>query len=213
MVRPTLACILVAMVVLVGSGCAGNREPAPITATATEVSVAESVLSEMGYARATDDAPRFTTSGQATISGDVQMDLRYRFNATTSRTVYTQPGPPPRVFGVWAVPLIEPEDVALTVDPLRNTGPATIADRAQDQYTDVSVTGDPGGNVSTTVLGTDVTVAVFEATGVVDGSRTEISLSVARLTHDGDVVAAVAITPRGQSHPEAVRTLLNGVRH
>lgn len=211
MVRPSVVVAIVAIVLV--AGCGGDREPDPITDSATAVSVSEDALDATGYGTLSADRPRFTTSGQATISGDVQMNLRYQFNATTSRAVYGNENDPPGVFAVWAVPLIEPEDVALTVDPLRDRDPTMVATRAQDRYQEItSVDPAAGGNLTGSMLGTDVTVARYEATARVDGSTTDVRLAIASVTHNGDVVIAVSITP-SPPDAETVRRFLAGVRH
>lgn len=211
MVRPSVALAVVVLVLL--AGCGGNREPDPITDSAAAVSVDDDALTAAGYAKLSTDRPRFTTSGQATISGDVQMDLRYQFNATTRRAVYATERAPPGVFAVWAVPLIEPEDVALTVDPLRDLGPTSLATRAQNRYREItSVEPAREGNSTVSLLGTEVTVARYTATATVDGSTTEVRLAVASTAHNGDVVVAVSITP-STNDAETTRQLFTGIRH
>ena len=212
MVRPSIALLIAILVV--AAGCSGNREPDPITDSAMAVSVSDGALEKTGFSQLTADRPRFTTSGQASISGDVQMNLRYQFNASTRRVVYGSTDSPPRVFAVWAVPLIEPEDVALTVDPLRDMGLATRAERAQDRYDRItSVEPASSGNLTARFLGTDVQVARYSATASRDGSETAIRLAAVTVTHDGDVVTAVFISPTGSVPPETIRSLLTAVQH
>lgn len=212
MVRPSVALLIAILVV--AAGCSGNREPEPITDSAMAISVSDEALEKAGFSQLTADRPRFTTSGQASISGDVQMNLRYQFNASTRRVVYGSTDSPPRVFAVWAVPLIEPEDVAMTVDPLRNMGPARLAERAQDRYDRItSVEPTTSENLTARFLDTDVRVARYAATASRGGSEISIRLSAVTVIHDGDVVTAVLISPTGSVPAETIRSLLAAVQH
>ncbi|MDX1745424.1 MAG: DUF6517 family protein, partial [Halobacteriales archaeon] len=112
-----------------------------------------------------------------------------------------------------SVPLIEPEDVALSVDPLRNLATSSLITRVQDRYSAIAdVEPASAGNSSARFLGSEVPVHQYIATADHDGSTTDVVVYVAQTRHDGEVVTAVGVAPRGTLDPAMIRTLITGTR-
>lgn len=210
--RARLAALATALVVVLAGcgGMGGPRTPETITATAGEATVSEAALSETGFTERNRTTRQLADSGTLEVAGDVQMEVNYRIEATTSRAVYGDADG--SVFAVYSVPLVEPDDVAATIDPLAGRSVTDVATRAQDTYGRFGEL-EPVENATVTMLGTEVTLARYVTTATGPNGSTEVILSVARVRHDGDVVVAVAVVPAPDDEISTVRTLVGGIDH
>lgn len=208
--RHRFAAVAVALlVVLTGCGAmGGDRTPETITAAAGQATVNDAALSATGFSERTVEERQLSDSGTLDISGDVEMEVNYRIEATTSRAVYASDEG--SVFAAYSVPLVEPDDVAATINPLAGRSLTEVATRAQDTY------GDFGDlthieNTTVTMLGNETTLAKYATTASGPNGSTEVSVYVAQVRHSGDVVVAVAVMPRADDDAEAVRSLVGGI--
>lgn len=203
---------LAALLVVAGCAGPGNRTPVAIQGSAAKATVAGDALGAAGYEEVAVTPGTLNTSGTLSIAGDVQMDLSYRVRAETWRAAYARSADAgPAVFALLSVPLVKPENVAATINPLRTVSTAATVERAQDRYAVEGLTHER--NRSTTLLGTDVAVRQYAGEGTVEGSTTEVVVFVASVRHDGDVVTAVAVAPAGAADWATVRDLLSAVDH
>lgn len=203
----TLA-VLVVLAGCSGGGGDGGRTPQPIEANASQATVGADALSGTGFTEESVERVRVNRSGTLQISGDVQMSLGYQVRATGWRAVYRSDA---AVFALYTVPLAKPERVAATIDPLGDRSLATVVDGAQDTY-------DVGGldherNRTATVLGDERPVRQYAGSATADGESVDVTVHVATVEHDEDVVRAVAVTPVDAADWATVRELLGGVEH
>jgi hypothetical protein len=199
------------LLVLAGCGATGgDRTPETITAAAGQATVSDAALSATGFSERTVEQGLLADSGTLAVAGDVEMEVNYRIEATTHRAVYASDAD--SVFAVYSVPLVEPDDVAATIDPIGGRSLTEIGTRAQDTYGEF---GDLANveNATVTMLGDETTLAKYATTADGPDVRTEVFVYVAQVHHDGDVVVAVAVMPRATDDAEAVRTLVGGIEH
>lgn len=205
--------LVLALVVLAGCNAGpGDRTPEPIEASASEASVTESALSETGFAETATEQPSVTRSGTLSIAGDVELDAGYQIQATGSRAIYHPSDTKDTVFSLYTVPMVEPERVDVTIDPLGDASLVTIVSDAQPTY-QVSGNLSHVQNRSVTILDTETTVQEFEATATTDDSTTEVTVYVARVDHESDRIRAVAVTPRDANMWDTLRPLFENVTH
>lgn len=213
-IRVSLVLGVILLVGLAGcTGAGGNETPEPITASASPATVSEDAVTAAGYEEASVEDRELSASGRLDISGDVQMELRYNIQATASRAIYrADTAGTPVLFSVLSVPLAEPEQVSATINPLQDRSRTDIADRAQDAYTEIGELSHVG-NQTVTVLGNETTLAKYTATATTDGDQTDVYLYLVRLRHEGDILIGIGIGPQAADDPDAIRTLVEAIRH
>lgn len=208
------AVVLVAVMLSV-AGCSGpgDRTPEPLEGTASPATLGESARSSAGYDPATVEQDRVNRSGTLDVSGDVGMTVGYRIRATAQRAVYrSSAGDPPSVLALYSAPLVSPDAVAVTLDPLGDRSTTAIVERVQDTYGSLGQL-EHLGNSTVTVLGNETTLARYATSAEVDGTALDVVVYVAVVRHGGDVVRAVAVFPRERDDPETVRQLLAALDH
>jgi len=206
--------LVAAVVLVVVAGCSGgpgDRTPKSIEADASQATVTESALSEVGFVEASAGQVAVNRSGTLQISGDVQMNLGYRVNATGWRTVYGS-SDGRSVFALYTVPGAKPDNVAATIDPLGDRSLETVVDGAQDTY------GDTSGlehvqNRTATVLDSDVAVRQYAGSATASGESTDVTVYVATVDHDSDIVRAIAVGPAEADDWSTVGPLFEGLQH
>jgi len=206
----SLVAVVVLVVVAGCSGGPGDRTPQSIEADASQATVTESALSEAGYAEASAGQVAVNRSGTLQISGDVQMNLGYRVNATGWRTVY-ESSDGRSVFALYTVPQAKPDNVAATIDPLGDRSLETIVDGSQDVYGETSDL-EHVQNRTATVLGGEATVRQYAGSATAGGESTDVTVYVATVDHDGDIVRAVAVVDAETDDWSTVRPLFEGVQ-
>jgi len=204
--------LLVTLVVLAGcSAGPGDRTPEPIEAEASAATVPDSAVSAADFAESGREEVAVNRSGTLSISGDVEMDLGYQIRGTGWRSTYSSTDGK-TVFGLFAVPLAEPERVDAQIDPLGDRSLSDIVAAAQTTYSD------PGElervqNRTASVLGSETTVQQFSGTATRDGETVEVTVYVASVDHEGDRIRAVAVTPRGADDWNELRSLFENTTH
>ena len=201
--------VLAAVAGCTGGG-PGDRTPQSIEADAARATVEEVALSETEFSEQSVRQVTVNRSGTLQISGDVQMNLGYRVNATGWRAVYRSSSGQ-GVFALYTVPQAKPDNVAATIDPLGDRSLPAVVDGAQDTYSDSSEF-EHVRNRTITVLDRETTVQQFAATATADGGSTDVTVSVATVDNDGDIVRAVAVVPTETDDWSAVRPLFEGVQ-
>ncbi|MEF8801469.1 MAG: DUF6517 family protein [Halolamina sp.] len=197
------------LVVLAGcGGPSGERTPETITATAGQATVSDVALSATGFSERTVQERQLSDSGTLDVSGDVEMEVTYRIEATTSRGVYASGEG--SVFAAYSVPLVEPDDVAATINPLGGRSVSDVVTHAQDTYGEFGDL-DHVENTTVTMLGTQTTLGKYATAASGPDGSTEVFVYVAQVQHDGDVVVAVAVLPQANDDAEAVRMLVGGI--
>jgi len=213
MTRPLLTLALAAVLVTAGCVGAGDRTPAPIEGSASAATVSEEGRSAAGYEEVAVESDRVTRSGTIDVSGDVELSVDYRANATARRAVYrARDADPPSVFAVYSVPLLSPERVDVTVDPLGDRSTAEVVARSQGTY-DGFGDFEHVENASVTVLGTETTLVNYATTANAGGTTVDVDVYLTVVEHEGDLVRTVAVVPRADDDPGTVRTLLESVQH
>lgn len=213
MTRWAVPLLVAALLVVAGCAGPGDRTPEPIEGTASAATVGEAALSSAGYELVGVGADQVNRTGTIDVSGDVELTVDYRVDATAQRAVYRRAGAEaPAVFALHSAPLVSPDSVDVTLDPLGDRSAATVVTRAQDVYADVGSL-DHVENTTATLLGTETTLAKDATTATADGERVEVFVYVALVRHRGDVVRAVAVLPRADDDPETVRSLLTAAEH
>lgn len=213
MARPLVVLALVALLVLAGCGGPGDRTPQPLEDAASPATVEAGALSAANYQEARVDSDRVVRTGTIDVSGDVELSVNYRAEVTAKRAVYRhRDADPPAVFAVYSVPLVSPERVDITIDPLGDNSTAEVAARSQTTYSAFEGL-EHVENTTTTALGNETTLRTYEATASADGATVDVFVYVATVEHDGDVLRAVAVLPRADDDPDTVSTLLDGVQH
>lgn len=212
--RSILQPVLVAVMVIAAGcgGSSGQQTPQPITASASKATVSPASLDETRYQEATVEQRPFNTTGEISVSGDVQLELEYQFQATAWTAVYTTDGPPPPVFAVLSVPQIRPEQVDIVVNPLKDQTPGQIATFVQTEYRgfeDVTHIQ----NQSVTMLDSDTTMQTFSASARAGDRSIQISLHLATTVHDDDVIVGIGIHPRALDETESIKSLLESIEH
>lgn len=210
--RPIQLAVFGALVVLAGCGGGGQATPEPIVANASTATVSGAAAADAGYREEAVTREAFNDSGRISVSGDVEFEVGYRLRGTAWSAVYRGSGSPSPVFALLSVPQVRPESVDVAVNPLRDRSPAEIANRVQDRYADIEDVNHVE-NRTVTVLGEETAVAKYAATATVDGQSVDVVVHLAMVRHDSDVVAAVAVYPRGADEEAAVVTLLEAIEH
>ena len=180
-------------------------------AEASQGTVAETALSEAGFTESSVERVAVNRSGTLQISGDVQMNLGYRVNATGWRAVY-ESSDGRSAFGLYTVPQAKPDNVAATIDPLGDRSLGSIVGGAQDTYSDTSGL-EHVQNRTATVLDSERTVQQYAGSATDNDESTDVTVYVATVDHDGDIVRAVAVVPADADDWSAVRPLFGGVQH
>lgn len=94
------------LVVLAGcGGLGGKRAPERIVAAADQATVSDAALAATGFSERTVEARELSDSCTLDVSGDVEMEVSYRIEATTSRAVYASGEG--QVVAASSVPLVE----------------------------------------------------------------------------------------------------------
>ncbi len=214
MTRPSVVIVVALAIVLAGcGGDGGNRTPEPIEGTASTATVGGDALSETGYAEATDETTTVNRSGTLDVSGDVELTVNYRIIATGQRTVYRSDGStPPAVFALLTVPVVSPDSVDVDLDPLGDRSTVEVVTRAQGTYRDFDEF-ERVRNRTVETLGAEVTLQEFATTATTDSGSVSVSVFIARVEHEGDVVRAVAVLPADAADPGVVRTLVSAIQH
>lgn len=197
------------------AGCAGgaDRTPEPIRGDAAQATASQSGLSSAGYEQVSVDSVRVNRTGTIDVSGDVEMTVNYQVRATAQRALYRKSdADSPSVFALFSVPLVSPDSVDVTIDPMGDRTLSEVASRSQETYSDFGdlehVT-----NESATLLGTDTTLQKYATSADTGGNTVDVYVYFAVVEHDGDVVRAVAVLPQDADDSEAVRTLLESAQH
>lgn len=213
MSRGVTAVVLAAILLLAGCSGPGDRTPQPLEGTASAATVGDDALSAAGYERVAVESDRVNRTGTIDVSGDVELSVDYQVRATARRAVYRTPDrDPPSVFALYSAPLVSPDAVATTIDPLGDRSRRDVVGRVLG--TDAGVGPlDHVENATVGFLGNETTLAKYATTATVDGSPVDVFVYVAAVRHGGDVVWAVAMVPRTDDDPEAVRQLVEGARH
>lgn len=212
--RPPLAALVLA-VLLVLAGCAGpgDRTPEPIEGSASRATVGDDGLSAAGYEEVTVEEDRVERRGTLDVSGDVELVVDYHVDATAQRAVYRDAdADPPSVFALYSVPLVSPDQIDVRIDPLGDRSTADVAALAQGVYGEFGAL-EHVTNRTVSLLGSETTVANYRTTARSDGTSVDVSVYVAAVEHDGDVVRAVAVLPQADGDFDVVRTLLESTRH
>ncbi len=210
--RRTRVALLLTLVVLAGCNAGpGDRTPEPIEAEASAATVPEEALPSSGLSESGREEVAVDRSGTLSVSGDVEMNLGYQVRATGWRTTYRL-ADGRAVFGLYTVPLAEPERVDVRIDPLGDRSLPAIVATAQTTYSD------PGDlervqNRTATLLGTETTVEQFAGTATRDGETVAVTVHVTTVDHEGDRVRAVAVAPRGTDNWNQLRGLLENTAH
>ncbi|WP_436926879.1 DUF6517 family protein [Halosimplex amylolyticum] len=208
-----LSLLAAVAVVVVVAGCSGagpgDRTPQSIEADAARSTVDDAALSETGFAEASVGQVAVNRSGTLRISGDVQMTLRYRVNGSGWRAVYQSSGGQ-GVFALYTVPRAKPDNVAATIDPLGDRSLAAVVDGAQDTYSDTGEL-EHVRNRTATVLGSEATVRQYAGSATAGGEPADVTVYVATVDHDGDVVRAVAVVPTDGDDWSTVRPMFEGI--
>lgn len=200
--------LLASLVVL--AGCGGGS--GPIVAEASPAAVDSAALSETGYERVAARELTLEVTVTASVSGDVELQATRDVEATTPVRVYrrdTDAGP--AVVSVTSAPAVRPvENQPVARDPLAALSPTDRLAHVQDVY-DVSEVAEPAAGRNVTLLGTETTLRVAEATAA-DG--TSLRVFVATVRHGDDFVTVAALVPRqvADAERERVLALLAGVR-
>lgn len=204
--------LVTVLVVLAGcsDGGPGARTPQSIEADASRTTVDAAALSETGFTEQGVSQVAVNRSGTLTISGDVQMTLGYRVNATGWRAVYRSSGGQ-RVVGVYTVPQAKPDRVATTIDPLGDRSLATIVDGAQGTYSDTSDLQHVR-NHTVTVFDRESTVQQYAGSATAEGESTGVTVYVATVEHDGEIIRAVAVGPADTDELATLRPLFSGLQ-
>lgn len=211
--RPLVAAALAALLVLAGCSGPADRTPEPIEGTASEATVGEDGLSTTGYETVVVESDRVNRTGTLDVSADVELQVDYQVRATAQRAVYrSTDGGPPSVFAVYSAPLVSPDSVAATIDPLGDRSTPDVVAIAQGVYGNVGEL-DHVENGSATLFGNETTLAKYATAAEADGSSVDVFVYVAAVEHEGDVVRAVAVVPRAADDPGAIRSLLSAVGH
>ena len=204
--------LLLALVVLAGCNAGpGDRTPEPIKVSASEATVPAESVSGAGFSADGVEEVGVDRSGTLSISGDVEMDLGYQVRATGWRATY-RASDSETVFGLYTVPMAEPERVDARIDPLGDRSLSEVVAGAQTTY------GDPGDlepvqNRSVTMLETETTIQQFAGTATRDGETVEVTVYVATVDHDSDRIRAVAVAPRGADDWDRLQGLFESVTH
>lgn len=210
--RHVRVALLLTLVVLAGCNAGpGDRTPEPIEAEASAATVPEGALSGSGFTESAREEVAVDRSGTLSISGDVEMNLGYRVRATGWRSTYRS-ADGATVFGLYTVPLAEPERVDARIDPLGDRSLSEIVAGAQTTYSD------PGElervrNRTATVLGAETTVQQFAGTATRDGETVDVTVHVTTVDDEGDRVRAVAVTPREADDWDRLRDLFENATH
>lgn len=213
MLRGVTAIALAVLLVLAGCSGPGDRTPEPIEGTASAATIDDDDLSAAGYERALVESRGVNRTGTIDVSGDVEMTVEYRVRATARRAVYrSTDGDLPSIVALYSVPLVSPDSVDATIDPLGDRSTAAVVGRVQGTYADVQSL-EWVENRSVKLLGNETTLVEYATTAAVDGQSVDVVVSVARVRHAGDVVRVVVILPRDSADPTAVRRLLGAVQH
>lgn len=213
MARPLVVLALVTLLVLAGCGGPGDRTPQPLEDAASPATVEAGALTATDYQEAHVESERVTRTGTIDVSGDVDLRVNYRANVTARRADYRhRDADPPAVFAVYSVPLVSPDSVDVTIDPLGDRSPGEVAAGSQTPYSGFENL-EHVENASATLLGIDTTLRKYEGTASEDGATVDVAVYIATVEHDGDVVRAVAVQPRADDDRDPVTTLLDGVQH
>lgn len=212
-----LILILGVVVVILGlagcNGTGGAETPEPITASASPGTVSDDALTTAGYEEDSVEERGLTASGRLDISGDVQMELRYTIQATTSRAIYRdEEASPPQLFSVMSVPLAKPEQVSATINPLRDRSLSDLANRSQDTYSGITDLRH-SENITVSVLGNETTLSKYSATATTDGDQTDVYLYVVRFRHEDDILIGIGLGPQSADVSATIRTLAEAIQH
>jgi hypothetical protein len=101
-----------------------------------------------------------------------------------------------------------------TFNPVADDTRAEIAERVQEQYSDLSIGGSAGTRTVQT-LGDSATVETFEGSATfVGGTDIDVFVDVARLEHGDDFVVVVGVYPRTiPGEKERVDAMIAGLEH
>lgn len=213
MKQPLPAILVILVIILAGcGGGSGGQTPEPITAEATEATVSQAALDAADYSEPDIRQQPYNTTGEIELSGDVQLDLSYQFHATAVAAEYQAEGTPTPVFAVFSVPLIQPDQVDIERNPLKDRSISDIAALSQRTYDEISSV-EHIENRTVLMLSEEVSFQLFQAQVGTDGSQTEVRLQYAQVRHNDDVVVAVGITPPSSAETERVITLIEGIEH
>lgn len=196
---------------LLCSGCLGvlaGSEPASFEASPAAAS--EAALDEAGY-ESTGTETR-TDNRTVGVLGQSRTVAVTSHVATYERR--TSLGPfGERTVGAFAVASTPAVEIAGEArNPIAEYDAAEMVRRFGGAYGDV-------GNVSAvesrnvTALGSETTVRKYAAEATVDGHRVPVSVHVATVRNDGDIVVAVGAYPREIDGEAATLGLIRGLRH
>lgn len=212
MVRTFTVVALACVVILAGCG-GGDRTPQPLRGEATAATAGQDALSAADYEQVAVESMQVNRSGTLDVSGDVELTVNYQIYATAQRATYEHSSTDsPSVFALLSVPLVSPDAVDVTLDPMGDRSLREVTDRAQPTYTNVGPL-DHVSNKSATLLGTDTTLQKYATTAEADGSTVDVYVYIAVAEHNGDLIRAVAVLPQDADAPETVRTLLESAQH
>lgn len=211
--RAIVGLSLALLIVVAGCSGPGDRTPQPLEGTASAATVGDDGLSAAGYEKVAVRSEPVNRNGTLDVSGDVELTVNYRVRATAQRAEYRQTdGARPAVFALYSAPQVSPDSVDVAIDPLGDRSTVAIVERAQGTYGDLG-TLEHVENSTVTLLGVETTLVTYATTAAAEGERVEVRVHVATVEHDGDVVRAVAVTPRDADDAETLRTLLSAVEH
>lgn len=212
MIRARRAAVGVGLVVLLASaGCLGfvtGDQPLAFAANATEVD--DAALEQTGYRLADSESPNSTvnvTAGGQTREVTLSSQVR-RYN----RTVELGGG----VEGDFARVTVYSTPAATvagrSVNPLDDLSSERVVRRlvgASSSLSDVRYES----NRSVTFLGESRNVSEYGATQRFEGTRTNVTIHLTTVEHDGDLVTVVAVHPERIDERSRIDTLLAGLRH
>lgn len=179
---------------------------------ATPASVASSTLSETGYeleSSGSDELQReVTVAGQTREVHAVNQIEQYQ------RSVDLGPlGEHP--FGVFATIATPAFEIAgRTMSPVEEWTNRKVADRIQEQYSQLVVGDEVDANTVAT-LSTEMSTSKFDGTATVAGNEgVDVYLHVGKVEHREDFVLVVGLYPQRLSgEGETVRTLVGNLEH
>lgn len=197
------------------AGCAATQDE--YSFSSTPGAFAESAVTESGYTGL--DREEIEITRRVEVAGSTR-DVTVTNYATPYERQVTLAGSERTLAGaaVFTTPSIS--FVGQEYNPVADQSPKALLERTSEQFAGQL----DGGSIediqqvderTLTVLGSDTTVSVFDATTTYQGSEIPVRILVAKVKHDGDFVIVAAAYPkalRSDERPRAER-LFENVEH
>lgn len=199
--RGGLALVAVGIAVL-SAGCGFVLGLEPMTVTGSEATVADQALADTEYREGvvtTQNATRNVSAfGQ---TREIQVFNRVATYRSASGGAVL----------LLSAPQVEVGSAAVSFDPLSRMTVRNMLPRFDPRYESLT-TDERTGNEELTILGTDRDVDAYNGTATVGGREVPVTVLVAEFSHQGDNVAAVAVSP-ADTDDRAAETLLTSIEH